>query len=235
MIKIQKLTAKQKLWLVKNQSRGQSLVEIIIAIAIGAILLGGGTAAIVPILRSNTEIKNAQTAASLAQQHLDSLSAMAESSWHIIYTPPAGKGPSSQFHLRATSTTYQIISGTTSTVMEGRTFTRYFSIENVSRDFCGAGDITTNTTTGCTSGPGTVGVADDPSTQKITAIVGWPENRSLSKIQYLTRSVNRVFRQTDWSGGPNQEGPITSENERFATSTGIDAASTPGSIKLQEF
>jgi len=216
-------------------TRGQSLVEIMIAVGIAAILLGGATAAIIPILRSNLETRNVQITNLLAQEYLDNLESLAESDWHLIYNPPSSKGPSSQFYLRATTTTFEIISGTTSTVVEGRTFTRYFSIENVNRDLCGAGDITTNASTTCTSGPGAVGVTDDPSTQKITVSISWPENRSLSKIQYLTRSVNRVFRQTDWSGGPGQEGPITTENNLFTSSDGINYSSTTGSIKIQGF
>jgi len=218
--------------------RGQSLVEILIAIAVGAILIGGVTTAIVPILKSNYETKNVQIANSLVQEYLDNLQSLAESNWQIIYNPPAAKGPSSQFYLRATSTTYEILSGTTSTIIEGRTFTRYFSIENVNRNLCGAGDVTTDAITSCSSGPGSVGVADDPSTQKITMTVSWQSggsNPSVQKTQYLTRSRNKVFVQTNWSGGPGQEGPITSENNQFATSSNIDATSTPGSIKIQGF
>ena len=213
---------------------GQSLVEIIIAITVGAILIGAASAAIVPILRSNLETRNVQTATSLAQEYLDNVQNLTESNWLNIYnlTP---KGPSSQFYLRATSTTYEILSGATSTVVEGRTFTRYFSIENTSRNLCGASDITTNATSSCASGPGSSGVADDPSTQKITTTITWPENRSISKSQYLTRSRNKVFVQTDWSAGPGQEGPITLENNQFATSSNINYSTTTGSIKIQGF
>ena len=215
--------------------KGQSLVEIIIAISIGAILIGGATGVIIPILRSNLETRNVQTATSLAQEYLDNLQSITESDWHLIYTPPSAKGPSSQFYLAPTSTTFMLVSGATSTVVEGKTFTRYFSIENVSRNLCGSSDITTNATTSCGSGPGTAGVADDPSTQKITATVSWPEGGSVTKTQYITRNVNKIFIQTDWSGGPGQEGPITSENNRFYSSVDIDYSSIPGSIKIQGF
>ena len=213
--------------------RGQSLIEILIAVALGAILIGGAVVTIIPTLKSNLETQNVQIATSLAQEYLDNLQSLAESNWQIIYNPPAAKGPNSQFYLRATSTTYEIISGTTSTVIEGKTFTRYFSIENVNRNFCGAGDVTTNATTTCNSGPGSIGVADDPSTQKITVTVSWQSgasNPSVQKSQYLTRSRNKVFVQTDWSAGPGQEGPITSENNKFTTSTNIDYSTTNGSI-----
>ena len=219
-----------KSYILNSDCNGQSLVEIIIAIAVGAILIGGATAIIAPILRSNLETRNVQIATSLAQEYLDNLQSLAESDWQIIYSPPSAKGPSSQFYLAPTSTTFMLVSGATSTIVEGKTFTRYFSIENVNRNLCGSSDITTNVTTSCASGPGTAGVADDPSTQKITAIVTWPESRSISKTQYLTRNINKVFVQTDWSAGPGQEGPITSENNQFATSTNINYTTTTGSI-----
>ena len=210
-------------------------MEIIIAITVGAILIGAASAAIVPILRSNLETRNVQIANSLAQEYLDNLQNLAESNWFNIYNPPAAKGPSSQFYLRATSTTYEILSGTTSTVVEGRTFTCYFSIENVNRTSCGVGNATTTATTTCNMEPGDSYIADDPSTQKITVIVTWPENRSISRSQYLTRSRNKVFNQTDWSGGANQEGPINSENNQFTSSTNINYSSSTGSIKIQGF
>ena len=218
-----------KSYILNSDCNGQSLVEIIIAIAVGAILIGGATAVLIPILRSNLETRHVQIATSLAQEYLDNVQNLTESNWLNIYnlTP---KGPSSQFYLRATSTTYEILSGATSTVVEGRTFTRYFSIENTSRNLCGASDITTNATSSCASGPGSSGVADDPSTQKITTTITWPESRSISKTQYLTRNINKVFVQTDWSAGPGQEGPITSENNQFATSTNINYTTTTGSI-----
>ena len=218
-----------------NTNSGQSLVEIMVAIGIGAILIGGATTVIVSILRSNLETKSVQIATSLTQEYLDKLQTLAESDWHIVYNPPLGKGPSSQFYLTTASTTFALAAGTTSTIIEGRTFTRYFSIENVNRNLCGAGDITLDAVTSCGSGPGTVGITDDPSAQKITVTVSWPDGRSISRTQYFTRHIDKVFVQTDWSAGPNQEGPITSANNRFTSSTDINYTTSTGSIIIQGF
>lgn len=217
----------------KFHEGGQSLVEILVAISIGVILIGAATTALIPIIKSNLETQNIQTADLLAQDYLDKVKALGESDWHVIYNPPAAKGISSQFYLAVSGTTFAILSGTTSTIIGSNTFTRYFSVENVNRDLCGSGNISTNATTSCASGPGTVGVTEDPSTQKITATVTWSTNRSLQKTEYITRSTNKIFVQTDWSAGPGQEGPITSPNNQFSTSSGIDYASTTGSIKIQ--
>jgi len=216
-----------------NSQRGQSLAEILIAIGIGAILIGGVIGIMSPILRSNLETKNVQIATSLAQQYLDNLRNISEASWFNIYNPPAAKGANSQFYLNATGTTYAVVSGATSTTVEDRNFGIYFSIENVNRDSCGAGNISSEATTTCVSGPGTIGVIDDPSTQKINVYISWTQGGSLSEIQYLTRSRNKIFNQTDWSGGGSQDGPITLENNKFSSSTNIDYSTTTGAIRIQ--
>ncbi len=216
-----------------NNQRGQSLAEILIAIGVGAILIGGTIGIMSPILRSNLETKNIQIATSLAQQYLDNLRNISEASWFNIYNPPAAKGSSSQFYLNATGTTYAIVSGATSTTIEGRNFGVYFSIENVNRDSCGAGNISSAATTTCSSGPGTTGVIDDPSTQKINVHISWTQGGSLSRINYFTRSSNKIFSQTNWSGGGNQDGPITSINNKFTSSTNIDYLTTTGAIRIQ--
>jgi type II secretory pathway pseudopilin PulG len=220
----------------KSNIKGQSLIEVIIGIAVAGILIGATTAATVVMLRSNFDTKTAQIASFLASEYLDNLQSLAYSDWQKIYTPPASKGADSQFYLNASGTTFALVSGATTTAIEGKNFTRYFSIENVSRDSCGIGSITANATTSCIS-VGDSGIADDPSTQKITARVDWEGGRYLSKIQYLTRSQNKVFIQTDWSGGANQAAFPTSTNytyinNKFFNSSNINYSSSTGAITI---
>ncbi|MFA5099042.1 MAG: LamG domain-containing protein [Candidatus Paceibacterota bacterium] len=115
----------------------------------------------------------------------------------------------------------------------GRNFVRSFFVENVNRNLCGAGNVTTDAATSCISGPGTSGVIDDPSTQKITASVSWAQGGLLSRVEYFTRNRNNIFSQIDWTGGLGQDGPITSENDKFSSSTRIDYSTTTGSIRIQ--
>ncbi|MBN2197712.1 hypothetical protein JW698_00730 [Candidatus Wolfebacteria bacterium] len=217
----------------KRFESGQYLIEVIIGVTIGAILIGAGITAIVPILKNNLETKNVQIASPLIQEYLEIIKNIAESSWFNIYNPPAEKGISSQFYLVSTSTAYQIFSGTTSTIIEGLSFNRSFSIENVNRELCGAGNVTTNSITSCDNGPGGLGVADDPSTQKITVTVSWDGGGLISRSQYFTRNRNKTFIQTNWTGGTGQEGPVIEENDKFATSTEIDYSVLIGSITIE--
>ena len=227
-----------------NFNRAQSLIEIIIGISIAGILVGGATTAIALILRSNFDAKTTQTASFLASEYLDNIGSIAESNWLKIYCPPDGDCPSSKgitfpFYLNLSGTSYSIIKSATindvaTTTIEGRIFERYFYVENVNRDSCGSGNITAEVTTSCAA-IGDSGVAEDPSTQKITVKVNWEGGRSVSKIRYLTRSRNFSVIQSDWSSGGGQEGPIVSFNSNFTTSSNINYSSMPGSIKIQGF
>ncbi|MBI4034140.1 MAG: LamG domain-containing protein [Candidatus Brennerbacteria bacterium] len=100
-------------------------------------------------------------------------------------------------------------------------FTRYFQVENVNRD--SGGSIVSS------------GGNEDPSTQKVTAYVEWPGASGavgqVKVVDYVTRWANRIFNQSDWSGGSGQTGVITSPNNRYDNATSV---SNPlGSIRIE--
>ncbi len=106
-------------------------------------------------------------------------------------------------------------------------FTRYFYVENVCR---------TNNASSSISGvaPCGSGSADDPSSQKITAVTQWVTGQGAgftSLSDYLTRWKNTIFRQTDWSGGSGATSPVTSPGSTFTSSTGANFSG--GSIRIQ--
>ncbi|MCP6719929.1 MAG: prepilin-type N-terminal cleavage/methylation domain-containing protein [Patescibacteria group bacterium] len=100
-------------------------------------------------------------------------------------------------------------------------FTRYLNLENVNRD--SSGNIVAS------------GGDDDPSTQKITTYVEWPGAGSavgqVKIVDYITRWSNRVFNQTDWSGGSGEEGPLTNPGSKYSSATGV--SNPVGSIKIE--
>ncbi len=201
-------------------NNGQSLIEVIIGITVGAILIGASVGAIVILLKYNLNTKMVQIASSLNRQMMDDINSISESNWLNIYNLP-NKGAGFQYYV--SSSTRQIVSGVETLMIENRQFSRYFFVENTNRS--NGGIVET-------------GGAEDPSTQKITAIVQWSVGGNVREVQYLTRYRNAVFVQTDWSAGFNQEIFATSSagtavNDRFATSSSnIDFSSTPGSVKL---
>lgn len=212
----------------KFHEKGQSLIEILVGLGVGAIIIIGVSALMVSNLKSSLSVKVNQAASSLAQELINSVKSIAESDWRLIYSD-LSKGSAYNYYV-ATSTK-SIISGTETITVENRTFKRSFYVENVNRDLCGIGNISSSTVTGCPLGPGSSGIAEDPSMQKITAVVkNASDNNILSAFEHVIRKRNISFIQTDWSAGPGQEGPITSPNSAFSASTNITYTSSTGSI-----
>lgn len=230
-----------------RREQGQSLIELIIALAIGVIVITATINIIALSLRSDAEAGNAQVAGSLLQEYRDAVTAIGDSDWVTLYCPPSGscpggKGAGTQYHIiKTASSSYGIALGATSTLVEGKSFTKYLTIENVNRTACGVGNITTSTPTSCTLfGQTANDIGEDPSTQKITMKVEWQGGRSAQMVHYITRRRAQIVKQSDWSGGTGQEYFPTSTqglvmNNKFSSFQNIDATSTPGAIRIQGF
>ena len=207
-------------------SRGQSLIEVLIAVTVGVLMIGVVITFIAPVLRSDTHTSRAQTAASLSKELLDNVRVLSEANWHNIDVLTVGS--SSRYYI-TTTTPFSVVADTESVSVGTTTYKRYFYIDNVCRNISRLIDQI-----GCGAG-GNIG---DPSTKKVTVVYTWPPASTSSISQYLTRSQNRFFIQTDWSGGPGMEGPVTSTRGRFSTSSlspGIDYTSSTGSIIIEGF
>jgi prepilin-type N-terminal cleavage/methylation domain-containing protein len=202
-----------------RNKKGQSLIEILVAITIAAILIGGAVGAIAFTLRSSVQNKNLQTANSLNQELLDRVVNFAEANWHNIYSPPIVKG--SPYHLLVSGAGFSLNSGSESVTLEGITFSRSFVVENVSRDSSGNIEMVYNS------------INDDPSTQKITVTTNWPQGTQTAATtlnKYLTRSKSLVFHQTDWSGGAGQPGLWVNQT-KYDTGSGVTVTNPVGSVK----
>ena len=203
------------------EKKGQSLAEILIAVAVGAIIIGSAAVGISLLLRSNLESRSSQTATFLARELIDKTRSVAEGSWHDIYN--LQKGSPNFYRFTASGTMLAVTTSSESSTIENITYTRYFITENVYRV---GGDIVES------------GGAEDPSTQKITAVVEWPSGGQIRKItvsEYLTRWRNKILPQTDWSGGSEETGILTEPNNKFASSSNINYTSSSGSIIIQGF
>ena len=177
--------------------RGQSLIEVVIAMSIGVIMIAVSSGTIVLVLQSNQLSQNNQTASELAVALADNLSVLTESNWHNIYD--LNKGSGNKYYIATSSGVLTIQSGEERIIVDGIQFARYFYAENVSRDSGGNIESVYNASN------------DDPSAQKATLVTSWIINSSNSITAYsiyLTRWRNRLLWQTDWSGGAGQEGPV---------------------------
>lgn len=203
---------------------GQSILEIVVALAIVAVLVVGAVAVISSSLRIDVESTNHQIASFLNQELINNASAYSNSNWRNIYD--LTKSPD-KFYLADSGGIFSSPSGSETLTINGVDFERYFIVENVSRD--GGGSIESTY----------VSANDDPSTQKISVFTTWPTSggSATSSIdKYITRGGNIVFVQTDWSGDftdpPSVEIVALPDDayDKFATSTNI--ATTTGAIQI---
>lgn len=205
--------------MLRRSEKGQSLIELIIALGIGVTMVSVASSGLFLVLRSGQLAQQNESAASLAGSLIDNITAVSQGNWHSIYD--LNKGSSNHYRIATSTGQLAIQSGDENLIVNGTSFTRYFYVENVSRDGSGKIESVYNS------------LNDDPSTQKITSaassqIGGSP--LAVNSVIYLTRSQNFVFNQTDWSGGSGQEGPITSVNNKFLSQTNVDFTTTPGSL-----
>lgn len=210
-------------------SKGQSLVELLIALALSVMVIGGALRLMVFLTRSGAYDPVAQTGALLAIDLMSSATAAAAGSWPAI----ASLTIATHYYLEAGGGGFTVKQppGDETKIVNGISYVRYFTVSSVLRD--GSDAIAT------------VGT-DDPSTKKITVVVSWvyggkPYNHTIEK--YVVRTRNEVSRQTDWVGGPaclpgtDPQIGVQAVNNRFCTSTltGVDYTSKPGSIKIQGY
>ena len=179
---------------------GQSLVELLIAIAIGAIFMAGMAVTIVSSLSESGQAANVQTASTNAQSLLNNVRVWSEGNWNNILS--LATGSTYQYYLVTSSSPYTATSGVESIAGATTTYTRYFYVSDVYRN---GGSIAP---TG----------AYDPSTKQISVVYGWTNGTTSTMSTYLTRNQNAAFDQADWSGGATST-VTTSTNNQFASSS----------------
>lgn len=206
----------------KDKKNGQSLIELILAIALGVIFIGVAAMVIAPILKINTETNEAKVGGAWARELLENARTWTENDWHNL--DGLSRGAPNYFYLSTSTTDFASSSGVESLIIGTTTYNRYFYIEDVCRD---GGDVY--------SIKESCGGFDpiDPSVIKIILRYSWsPEYATKTFSTLVTRFRNKVTAQTDWSLGPDVNG-TTTITTGFATSSAIDATSTPGSIKIE--
>jgi len=194
--------------------RGQSLIELLVAMAVGTILIGGSTGLMGVSLKSYAGVRKHLQANVLIRQITEVVQSLARSDWHSIYDLTKD----SDYKIGLSGNVWSISAGQEEGTINDMPYKRYFRVHNVNRD---SGNIAS---TG----------DNDPSTQKIVIILEYGNNyvSSTSIPFYLTRSENnKEFHQTDWSGGEGVTGPTSNPSNKYDTSTNV-ATSTAGQITM---
>ncbi len=197
----------------KNKKKsGQILTEILIAIAVAGIIIGGIAATIGTGLITSKKTKQITVANGLAQELIEAVKAIGQGSWQSIYCPPSGSCPGSkgegvEYSTVLSSGSWQLQLDRATTTIDGLDYGYYFYIENVNRDE--AGNITDS------------GGAEDPSTQKISIFVNWTGGGDdFSIFEYITRTNILTFSDSNWSSNKINDGPYTYSSGYYSSSTG---------------
>ena len=199
--------------------KGQSLIEIFVALGVGIIMIGGLTGAFSVILRTNDFAEKSRNAVIINDGLSELTRSFADGNWSGFYNLAHGSG--NRYYLINSGGTITPQSGIESVAIGSFNYTRSFYIDNVSRSGSGNIEAVYNSNN------------DDPSSQKITVETNYTVNgaaRTVSNWFYVTRMRNFVLDQTDWSGGAGQDGPIIAVNNRFSSATNVNFATTPGSV-----
>ena len=219
-----------------EQRRGQSLVEILIALAVGGMLIGTAATLMAIVLRAQAQDVYIRTATALNEELMGKLAQYVERQWYCP-TVPAECGVYNltegvEYRLDVISNRFRPVAGRETGPglrVNEIDFSRDFQAKNVCRDAGDISGLTDNdgTTTTCND-PSPRG-SEDPSTQYVSVCTEWdyqngaPGNLCLNR--YFVRNRVALFHQTDWSGGPTAPSPpavvITPDN-RFDTSNDID-------------
>jgi len=200
---------------IKQKFKAQSLIEILVAISVGIILIGGSVLLISVALRSYEAIRQKITVNSLLRQQSEVLIFLAQDNWHNLYDLTRN----SDYYATSTNNVWSINSGQETGILNNIPYRRYFKVYDVNRD-----------DNGNISPSGTL----DSNTLKLIAFIEYGNNyvSSSSLAFYLTRSANnQVMHQTDWSGGSGQTGPLPNPGNKFDSQTNIEY-STVGQITM---
>jgi type II secretory pathway pseudopilin PulG len=205
---------------------GSLLLELLIVISLIAIIVSVSANATFLSMKSNKASGNRDNASALASETLEATRSVIEEDWQNIY----GLTKSTQ-HYYPTSTYVAgkwslrptVIPTDEQVVINGVTYTRYLTVDNVSRD-----STTRNIQNIYSSAD------DDPSTQKVTVIVSWPAGETVTISEYFFRWKNKVCGQPGWTTQDANNTLVGCAGTSYYTKdTGIDLTTTPGSIQLK--
>lgn len=197
---------------------GQTLIEVLIAIAVGAILFIGAASTLIPSTKITTQTAATAKAAALQNELIQNVASWASGNWSALLS--LATTSAHQYYLLTAQSPFTATSGVESISENSSTIIRYFYVDDVERN--SAGQVV--------SSGGTV----DPSTKEVT-VVAYSQPSTLLPTTtisfYLTRNGESALAQANWSGGGGVTNPVTTVTSTYATSSNINTSST-GSLTL---
>ncbi len=210
-----------------NNRQGQSLIELLVALAFGTLVLLTSFGMLQFLIKLGATDPIMQAGSFIARQTAQSVAAAAAGSWNAVGQAATG----TPYHIATSSAGFSIAPGAVTTTVNGIAYGTSVTVDEVQRD-------------GTTDEIVESGGVSDPGTKKITATVSWTyqgKPYSETVARYVTRTGSESLMQTEWSGGETSSSdPVVSATgtatQFYATASGtIDYTGTPGSIKIQGY
>lgn len=200
---------KIKIFRLRSRQAGFSLVELIVAIGVFAVLASGVTYVVTNSYSNFYGVGDKQKISEFAQEGLEIARKIKDDSWIYFKTNVgSNKGVSKN---AADSWEFSGSSNVSGDL------TRVIYIANVNRD--------------SQSNIVEYGGTDDPMTKKVTVTVSGTGISDYVVSTYLTNWGDKAWTQTDWSGGVGAQ--YWSSSTQAYTSSSVDGISTAGALKLQ--
>lgn len=202
----------------RRHQEGQLLLEVLVAVAAAAVIMSLGGPLVVVSLRSNQVSSEKNVGYGLIQETFEAVRGATTEKWQNLFN--LSEGSTNYFPQQSTGKwilTAQ--SGSNADVpINGITYTRTFTVQNVCRSGVAVTGITDSggSTTACTGAGG----SHDPSTQRVTATVSWPNADAITFSEYVTRWRNKACLQTSWSTG-GSSGVKTCPDTTYDTATSL--------------
>ncbi len=192
-----------------DKRAGQSLMEILVGVAIGSLFIIGAAVIIAPSLQSNKIASQIQTKTELASELANNVKSWADGSWNSALS--VATGSTNIYHLVTATSPFGATSGVESVTVGSSTYLRYFYLSDVYR------------TTGGSIATSSAGNYYDPSTKQLTVGVNLASSTAATTtyVLYLTRNESNILNQADWSGGPGTTNPVDFLGNTFASETNI--------------
>lgn len=208
----------------KSNNRGQSLIEILVALGLVVTVMMMALGIMRFLIRLGANDPVAQAGAMAAKKAAESVTEAAAGSWQAV----AGAVQGQQYHVATSTNGFTLALGAVTSTVNGITYTQYVTVDPVLRS-------ATDTIVAA-------GGTDDPATKKITITSSWWYGGATSTEvieSYVARTRNESIVQTDWIGGstcPSTDPviPAGGTPTQFCLATpGLDYTSTPGSLRIQ--
>lgn len=198
----------------RTLNRGALLIEALVALSILAILLLVSSQSILAGLYGAKSAGQKDNSITVLREMVETARAAIDESWLGLYS--LVRSPA-HYHVLQSAGKWVLFTGDETIEMNGVTFTRYFTVDDVSRNSLTRAIDTVYDPT-----------HNDPSTLKVTFTVVWGNGNRISQVEYFSRWRNKVCVQSDWNT-PGSTGVKNCPDTSFDASTDITAGA---SLKL---